>query len=69
MCFEYSYVEQVKKVPVLFSVQIVPMATKGTNNFYYIHPPMIVGQAYLHTFRKGKTLAYSAEKEYLKYRN
>ena len=60
MCFEYSYVEQVKKVEVVFSVQIVPMATKSTNNFYYIHPPMIVGQSYRHILQKGKTLAYSA---------
>ena len=60
MCFEYSYVEQVKRVEVLFSVQIVPMATKSTNNFYYVHPPMIVGQAYRHILQKGKTLAYSA---------
>ena len=70
MCFEYSYVEQVKKVPVLFSVQIVPMAAKGTNNFYYIHPPMIVGQAYRHMLQKGKTLAYSAarlDKEQIRY--
>ena len=60
MCFEYSYVEQVKKVEVVFSVQIVPMATKSTNNFYYIHPPMIVGQSYRHILQKGKALAYSA---------
>ena len=70
MCFEYPYVEQVKKLPVLFSVQIVQMVTKGTNSFYYIHPPMIVGQAYRHMLQKGKTLAYSAarlDKEQIRY--
>ena len=44
--------------------------TKGTNSFYYIHPPMIVGQAYRHMLQKGKTLAYSAgrlDKEQIRY--
>ena len=46
------------------------MVTKGTNSFYYIHPPMIVGQAYRHMLQKGKTLAYSAarlDKEQIRY--
>ena len=60
MCFNYSYIEQVKRVNVLVSVQIVPMATKSQNNFYYVPPPMIVGQTYRHIIQKGKALAFSA---------
>ena len=62
ICFEYSYVEQVEHRDVVFSVQIIPMATKNTNNFYFMPPPMTVGQSYRHVIQKGKTLAYTASK-------
>ena len=62
VCFEYSYVEQVEHRDVVFSVQIIPMALKNTNNFYFIPPPMIVGQPYRHAIQKGKTFTYSAAK-------
>ena len=62
ICFEYSKVEQTKNKDVLFSVQIMPMAIKDTNNFYYIQSPMMVGQSYRHIIQKGKTLAYSPAK-------
>ena len=62
ICFEYSKVEQAENKDVLFSVQIVPMAAKNTKNFYYIQPPMMVGQSYRHIIQKGKTLAYSPAK-------
>ena len=62
ICFEYSYVEQVMHRDVVFSVQIIPMATKNTNNFYFMPPPMTVGQSYRHVIQKGKTFAYSSAK-------
>ena len=62
MCFEYPEIKQLEKKDVVFSVQIVPMATKSTSNFYFVHPPMMLGQTYRHIIQKGKTLAYSPAK-------
>ena len=62
MCFEYPTIEQLEKKDVVFSVQVIPMAGKTTNNFYFVHPPMMLGQTYRHIIQKGKTLAYSPSK-------
>ena len=62
ICFEFSYEDFVIEKNVLFSVKLIPLAEKGTPDFYFSNPPMILGQTYRNMLSKGKTVFYHGAK-------
>ena len=62
LCFEYTYEPYLEKRPVLFSIRLVPIATKNTPDFYFSNPPLTLGETHRQMLTKGKTVFYHAAK-------
>ena len=57
-CFEFTFREDYDKIPVLFSAQIIPAAGKKTPDFYFMNPPLQIGETYRQMLSKGKSVIY-----------